>query len=79
VLARLSDGGHVYVPRPRLPELARMIGCSGRALHSLLRGRVKETVRHVRYRAGGTRYHVRDVVTATEPWKQEIEERRRRA
>jgi hypothetical protein len=56
-----------------------MIGCSARALHSLLRGPLKETVRHVRYRPGGTRYHVRDVTTSVEPLKQEIEERRRRA
>jgi hypothetical protein len=36
-------------PRATIPELARRIGCSGRALHSLLGGRLKETVRHVRY------------------------------
>lgn len=66
-------------PLATLPELARIIGCSGRALHSLLSRRLNNRVRHVRYRPGGTRYHVQDVLTAVEPLKPELEEHRRRA
>jgi MarR-like DNA-binding transcriptional regulator SgrR of sgrS sRNA len=66
-------------PLATLPELARMIGCSGRALHSLLSRRLNDRVRHVRYRPGATRYHVQDVLTAVEPLKPELEERRQRA
>jgi hypothetical protein len=54
-------------PLATLPELARMIGCSGRLLHSLLSRRLSDRVRHVRYRPGATRYHVQDVLTAVEP------------
>jgi hypothetical protein len=64
-------------PLATVPELALTLGCSGKALHSLLGGRLYGLVRFVRYKPGGTRYCVADVLTAVEPLKAEIEERRR--
>jgi hypothetical protein len=64
-------------PLATVPELARTIGCSGNALHSLLGGRLYDSVRFVRYKPGALRYCVSDVLTAVEPLKAEIEAHRR--
>jgi hypothetical protein len=62
-----------------LPELARLLGCSGKALRELLGGPLSGRVRFVRYEGGPRRYCVADARAALEPHREALEERRRRA
>jgi hypothetical protein len=62
-----------------LSELARLLGCSGRALSELLQGPLHARVRFVRSKPGPWRYSVKDALVAIEPHRVEIEARRQRA
>jgi hypothetical protein len=66
-------------PLATVPELARMLGCSGGALKGLLGGPLHKVVRFVRFKPGPCRYSVADVRAAVEPHRGKIEERRQRA
>jgi hypothetical protein len=66
-------------PLATLPELARMIGCSAKALRGLLDGPLCLRVRYVHRNPGPCLYAVADVLAAVEPHRGQIEERRLRA
>jgi hypothetical protein len=59
-------------------ELARLLGCSNRALHQLLSGPLSKRVRFVRD-PKPWRFSVADARAAFEPYRAEIESRRQRA
>jgi hypothetical protein len=61
-----------------LPEVARLLGCSGKALRELLAGPLSGRVRYLREKVA-TRYCVTDVRAAVEPHRQALGERRQRA
>jgi hypothetical protein len=60
-----------------VPELARLFGCSSKALRSLVHGPLYERVRFVRYKDGPTRYCVADARAAVGPYAEALEARRR--
>jgi hypothetical protein len=62
-----------------LPEVARLLGCSGKALRELLVGPLSGRVRYLREDAVATRYCVNDVRAAVEPHREALAERRQRA
>jgi len=66
-------------PLATVPELARMLGCSGKALHAVLNWPLYRLVPFVRYRGAPSRYSTAAARIAIEPHRAEIEERRQRA
>jgi hypothetical protein len=62
-----------------LPEVARLLGCSGRALRKLLVGPLSGRVRYMRKAGGPTHYCVTDVRAALAPHREALAERRQRA
>ncbi|MGO9837395.1 MAG: hypothetical protein ACLP1X_24655 [Polyangiaceae bacterium] len=66
-------------PVRTLPELAKLLDVSGKTIRRLLGGPLHETVRFVRFKPGGCRYCVADVLRAVEPLKPQIAQWRQRA
>jgi hypothetical protein len=62
-----------------LPEVARLLGCSGKALRELFAGSLSGRVRYIRKDEGPALYCVTDASAAVDPHREALAERRQRA